>query len=232
MANMTSDDFKDAIKRDPIAILVLGATEAHGSHLPLNADTIQPEYIADELDRLIEDILIVPPLNFALHSTTKNLPGTVNLTFDTMRAVIYDMLSSLHTQGVRRFIVMTGHAGGGHMTAISESCKRFVIETDAHLMFFADCDIGERCPDMKDIMGDGHGGMAETARVLAIDPDNVRPSRPIGRYAGKGCMIEKDASMAFPIGIVGDTTKATPELGKKINQYIIGQIIEMIENDL
>ena len=232
MANMTSDEFREAVKKDPIAILVLGATEAHGSHLPLNADTVQPEYIADEIGKRVDNILIVPPLNFALHSTTKNMPGTVNLTFDTLRAVIYDMLTSLHEQQVRRFIVMTGHAGGGHMTAISEACKRFVIETGDRVLFFADCDIGEHCPEMKDVKGDGHGGMAETSRVLAVDPDNVRPSRPIGKYAGRGCVVEADASIAFPMGIIGDTTKATAELGNKINDYIIGQILEMIENDL
>jgi len=230
MDRMTADEFKEAVGKDPVAILILGATEAHGSHLTLNADTVQPEFVADSIDSVLENILIVPPLNFALHSTTKNLPGTVNLTFDTLRAVVYDMLTSLHYQGIRKFVVMTGHAGGGHMTAVSEACKKMVSETKAQVMFFADCDIGEHAPEMSGIR-DGHGGLAETARMLAICPENVRSFRPVGKYAGKGCMVLEDASVSFPSGMVGDTTKATPELGKKINDYIIGQVIEMIKND-
>lgn len=229
---MTSDEFRDSLKNDPVVIIPLGATEAHGPHLPLLADTIQPVFIANAVDGSLDNILVAPPLNYALHSSTKNLPGTINLTFDTLRAVIYDILTSLHDQGIRRFVVISGHGGGGHMTALSEGCKRMVRETDAKVLLFADCDIGERAPEMKDIKGDGHGGLAETSRVLAIRPDLVRSQRPIGKYASKGSLVLRDASITFPDGFVGDTTRATPELGKMINDYIIAQTIEMIKNDL
>ena len=232
MEDMTSNEFKDHLKKDPVVIIPLGATEAHGPHLPLLADTIQPLFVADAVDKELDNILVAPPLNYALHSSTKNLPGTINLTFDTLRAVIYDMLTSLYEQGIRRFVVISGHGGGGHMTALSEGCKRMVRETDAKVLLFADCDIGERAPEMKDIKGDGHGGLAETSRILAIRPDLVRSCRPIGRYASVGALISKDASVTFPDGFVGDTTNASPELGKMINDYIIARTIEMIKNDI
>ena len=231
MAEMTTDDFKKAVKKDPIVMIPLGATEAHGSHLPLSADTIQPEFIAYAVDSLLDNILVAPPLNYALHSTTKNLPGTINLTFDTVRAVIYDMLTSLYEQGIRKIVVITGHAGSGHMTAVSEACKKVVKETNAQIIFFADCDIGEECSELTDVKNDGHGGLAESSRVLAIRPDLVRCSRPIGEYAGKKYVVHKNASVCFPVGIVGDTTKASAELGTAINDYIIERIIGIIQND-
>jgi len=230
MSDMTSTEFKDFLKRDPVAILILGATEAHGIHLPLDCDTVQPEYIADRIDERLDNILIAPPLNYALHSTTKNLPGTISLTFDTLRAVVHDMLMSLHSQGVDKFVVMTGHSGGGHMTAISEGCKEFVSKTDAQVMFFADCDIGEGCPEMRDVMHDGHGGLAETSRMMAIRPGSVKGERPIGRYLSKGSLVLKDASITFPEGMVGDTTKASVELGDAINKFITENAIAMIQN--
>jgi len=54
MDRMTADEFKEAVRKDPVAILILGATEAHGSHLTLNADTVQPEFIADSIDRILK----------------------------------------------------------------------------------------------------------------------------------------------------------------------------------
>jgi len=39
---MTSIEFAEAVERDPVVILPIGATEAHGPHLPLGTDAFQP----------------------------------------------------------------------------------------------------------------------------------------------------------------------------------------------
>lgn len=232
VGEMTRDEFAEAVEREPLGIFVIGAVEAHGPHLPLNTDTVQPEWIANELAKRIDNVLVFPSINYGLHSSTKNMPGTISLTFDTMRALLYDVLNSAHEKGIDRFLVMTGHAGSGHMTACSEACKHFVRETGCKVMFLTDYDIAASSPYMEDVKGDGHGGMLETARVLAICPDLVKDVRPIGLYSDQGFMILSNAEVCFPDGIAGDTSKASRELGGKINEYVTDKLEEMIMNDL
>jgi len=232
VGEMTRDEFAEAVKKDPVGIFVIGAVEAHGPHLPLNADTVQPEWVAEELARRIENVLVFPSINYGLHSSTKNMPGTVSITFDTMRSLLYDVLVSAHEKGIHKFLVMTGHAGSGHMTACSEACKRFVRETDCKVMFLTDYDIAADSPDMEGIRGDGHGGMLETARVLAIRPDLVKEIRPIGLYSDQGYMIVSNAEVCFPDGFAGDTTEASEEIGKRINAFVADRLEEMILNGL
>ncbi|MDP9326532.1 MAG: creatininase family protein, partial [Candidatus Dormibacteraeota bacterium] len=40
VAEMTWTEVDEALKERPVAILPVGAIEAHGPHLPLNADTL------------------------------------------------------------------------------------------------------------------------------------------------------------------------------------------------
>lgn len=232
VGEMTRDEFAEAVKKEPIAIFVIGATEAHGPHLPLNSDTLQPMWIAEELDRRLENILVLPPMNYGLHSSTKNMPGTISFTFDTMRSVVYDVLTSSYEKGIKKFVVITGHAGSGHMTSCSEACKRFVKETGCKVMFLTDYDIAEKCPHFESAKGDGHAGMLETSRVMDIRPDLVGNKRPIGLYSDHGFMILRNAEVCFPEGLAGDTTKASPEIGKKVNTYVADKLEEMIRNDL
>lgn len=232
VGEMTRDEFAEAVKKDPVGIFVIGAVEAHGPHLPLNTDTVQPEWIAEELARRIENILVFPSINYGLHSSTKNMPGTISLTFDTVRSLLYDVLVSAHEKGIGKFLVMTGHAGSGHMTACSEACKRFVRETGCKVMFLTDYDIAADSPDMEGIKGDGHGGMLETSRVLAIRPDLVKDVRPIGLYSDQGYMILSNAEVCFPEGFAGDASNASKEIGERINVYVADRLEEMILNDL
>ncbi|HKM09601.1 MAG TPA: creatininase family protein [Candidatus Methanomethylophilaceae archaeon] len=232
VGEMTRDEFAYAVERNPIGIFVIGATEAHGPHLPLNTDTIQPEWVAEELDRRLDNVLVFPSINYGLHSSTKNMPGTISITFDTIRSLLYDVLTSAYQQGVKRFVIMSGHAGSGHLTACSEACKRFVKETRCEVMFLTDFDVALKSPDMKDVKNDGHAGMLETSRVLAIRPDLVRDKRPIGLYSDHGFMVLYNAEVCFPEGLAGDTTNASSEIGERVNLYVADKLEEMIRNDL
>ena len=38
VGELTRDEFENAVKNNPVGIFVIGAVEAHGPHLPLNAE--------------------------------------------------------------------------------------------------------------------------------------------------------------------------------------------------
>ena len=229
MDRMTTDGFEKAVAKKPLAILPIGATEAHGIHLPLGTDTFQAEYIADALSKRMKNVLVAPTLPYGNHSSLKDVAGTINITFDSLRSVVTDVLESLIGHGIKRILVISGHAGSSHMAAVTEACRDIVSEYNVKLMFVCDYAIAssEFAYD-----NDGHGGMVETSRMLAIDPDSVGKDRPKGKFVNANFVVLRDASLCIPDGIVGDTKDASAALGAKMNDYIVDTLIRMIERDL
>jgi len=84
---MTTTELKKEIDRNPVVILPVGATEAHGPHLPLGTDSFQPEAVADMLASRIGG-LVAPPIKYGHHSSTRNMVGTIGISFDTLRALV------------------------------------------------------------------------------------------------------------------------------------------------
>jgi len=219
--SLSSTEFVQAMKEHPVVFLPIGGTEAHSSHLPLSTDSLQPEYIADAVAERVNG-LVAPPLRYAFHSSTRNMPGTIGLGFETTIRVVRDILASLVANGAEKLVVISGHAGSSHMNALRQACVEIVEEHHVRLMLLTDYDIAKRYPE--DQRGDGHGGKVETSRIMAIAPELVRPQPKVGRYVSQGFMILSDPERSMPDGFVGDAPSATAELGAKVNAFIIEEL--------
>jgi len=119
--SLSSTEFKRIMEGRPIVFLPIGGTEAHSSHLPLCTDSVQPEFVADAVAERLNG-LVAPPLRYTFHSSTRNMPGTLTLGFETTIRVVYDILMSLISNGADKLVVISGHAGSSHMNA----CGRHV----------------------------------------------------------------------------------------------------------
>jgi creatinine amidohydrolase len=229
---MTSVEFAEFMKRDPVVILPLGATEAHGKHLPLSTDSIQPEALCEALaDRL--GGLMMPPVYYGHHSSTYNMPGTMAIRYDTLRALISDLLDSMDRNGVRRAVIVSGHAGGLHMAALRDAAEDFVRRSSMKLMVLSDWDIAPKFPVEEDPeWPDGHGGMMETSRILALRPELVKQDRPRGKFREKGFIVVADPETCMPEGMAGDATKATAELGREVNEFVLERLLELVRKNL
>ncbi len=229
--DITRDEFSAAMDRDPVVILPLGATEAHGPHLPLGTDSLQPEWVADRLAERI-DALVAPPVRYGMHSSTRNMPGTIDLSFETLYHLISDILESLVRNGAKRFLVLSGHAGGSHMTAIKEACRRTAMAYGSRIMFLSDYDLAaELAPSRGVATGDGHGGEVETSRVMHIRPDLVREDRPKGEYISHGYMVLPDPECCFPQGFAGEPGRATAKLGEELDWHVVKRLEELMMRD-
>jgi creatinine amidohydrolase len=223
--SLSSTEFAERMRKRPVIFLPIGATEAHSSHLPLSTDSLQPEHIADAVAQRVNG-LVAPPLRYAFHSSTKNMPGTIGLGFDTTIHVVRDILDSLIANGADKLVVISGHAGSSHMNALRQACAEIVQEHRVKLMLLTDYDIAKRFPE--DQRGDGHGGKVETSRIMAIAPELVKPQTKVGRYVSQGFMIVADPERSMPDGFVGDAPSASAELGARVNSFIIDELTQEI----
>ena len=108
---LTSTEFKQIMKKRPIVFLPIGGNR--GPLLPpcpcaptpcsrSSSPTPSPRRIGG---------LVAPPLRYAFHSSTRNMPGTIGLGFETTIRVVRDILGSLVTNGADKLVVISGHAG-------------------------------------------------------------------------------------------------------------------------
>ena len=85
----------------------------------------------------------------------------------------------LARNGVNNVLVLSGHAGSGHMAAIRLGAQSAVESNDRlKVMVLSDYDIAYDLAGKEFPASDGHAGQIETSRMLAIRPDLVGADRP------------------------------------------------------
>ncbi len=225
---LTSDEFARRAKKRPLVIVPFGSTETHGSHLPLCTDSFQAEKIAMHVATKF-DGLVCPPVRYGECGITRNFPGTLSLSFDTLRGIASEVVSELARNGIDKVLLLSGHAGRSHMTALKQGALQ-AIERYAHLkvMVLSDYDIAYGLRG-KEFPGDnGHAGQIETSRMLGIRPELVGKSRPRGKSRPPEFMVLPDPERYFPSGVLGDSAGASAKKGKRIDDYVVGRLSDLV----
>ena len=229
---MTSTEFARAIKRNPLVILPVGALEEHGPHLPLAADILQPMALARVVAKK-RGALILPPFWYGYCSSTRPFPGTVSIEMDTLRLVARDLIGDIYRNGVRKLLVLSGHAGAGHMAALKEGAKEVAARHDDYrIAVLTDYDFAYELLGKGEVPArDGHAGFVETSRLLAVAPGlvkghaRVKPDWPtFNRFEILGKPEKK-----WKTGVQGDPRKASAAAGRKVNSYVEKRVLELVD---
>lgn len=226
---MTMEEVRESVGDKSIVILPVGAIEEHGPHLPLSTDCLQPEYVAEKVAEKT-GAFVMPILKYGQCSSTRNFPGTITLRFDTLRALAEDIISELARTGFRNIVVLSGHAGRVHMTALRMAAKKVLDESehDLNIMVLSDYDIAYTMDEIEIPVNDGHAGMIETSRVMAIRPDLVKGTAEPHHPNFPPFMVLKNPEKLFPKGVMGEPQLASREFGEKANDIIVDTLAEMI----
>lgn len=228
---ITSKDFAELKKDKLLAILPVGSLEEHGEHLPLGTDAMQAEEVVRQIASRFESI-VLPPLRYGECRTARGFPGTVSLSFETIQSFSFDVITELARNGVFNVLVLTGHAGSGHMAALRLGAQRAVEQNQKlKVMVLSDYDIAYDLRGKEFSENDGHGGDIETSRILNIRPKLVKRSRPKGSWDIPEFMVLPHPEKYIPAGIAGDTSKASPEKGKRIDDYVVDRLCKLISKN-
>ncbi|MEM2147192.1 MAG: creatininase family protein [Candidatus Bathyarchaeia archaeon] len=234
-AELTMKEVKEAAETNKVIIVPVGSVEEHGSHLPLCTDSIQPEYVAVEAAKKT-DSLIAPPLYYGVCTATRVFPGTVSISFQSLYRITLEILEEFIRNGFKRFLVLSGHADEEQMSALRFAAHRVmwrhmekVKKRELRIMVCSDYDFAYELRGKYFSENDGHGGTIETSRVMAIKPDLVRERGHRNLQKLPKFEVTADAREFLPDGIRGDPAEASAEKGKFINDYIIGELVKLIE---
>jgi len=225
MERLTLYEVEALASKEVPVLIPFGSVEEHGPHLPLATDVYTIYRLAEMTSREIP-ILVAPPVYYGLCRSTAEHPGTISLRGTTLRALTLDLLSSFYRQGFRRFLLLSGHAGGTHMAFILDAAETFLAEhPEVSLAVASIIDLLKDCAlDLIETPEDSHAGEWETSLIQYFYPDLVKgqgqaeyPKFPKFRVVG-------NKRRYWPAGVWGDPGKASREKGRLLVERLTERI--------
>ncbi len=224
LLDLDSRTLERRIRENPLVIVPVGALEAHGPHLPLGADQIQAEATADALAERI-GALVAPTLPYGNCSGTRPFPGTVSVSLGSLSRIMRELVEELARTGFRRVLVLSGHAAQGHMAALREGAEEAVRAIPTlRVAVLSDYDFVYELRGKLSPPTDGHGGLLETSRVMAMKPESVGSERPKVEYRYSRFRVGDPSVEEWPESVIGDTGSASPELGQRIQVHVLDRL--------
>jgi creatinine amidohydrolase len=179
LADMTWEDVRRFDISRTVAILPIGAVEAHGPHLPLATDVIIAEAMArsgaTKLDARGRSVFILPALSYTPADFAAGFPGTFSMQAETVTTQLLDIARNLTRQGFPLLALANAHLDPANLGSIEEA-RRAARTHDLLAIVFPDVSKQPWALRLTDEFKSGacHAGRYETSVVMAARPELVR----------------------------------------------------------
>ncbi|MDY6856475.1 MAG: creatininase family protein [Thermodesulfobacteriota bacterium] len=225
---ITMSEFEEGLKKTQTVIIPIGTTEEHGPHLPLATDIMHVYEMIKEAARRVP-MFIAPPINYGICRSTSGHTGTITISSHTLKSIIKDIVISLYEHRIRNFMIISGHAGGTHMSSLFEigevlldelSESKIAVVSLFHL-------ISKESQEVVETEADGHAGELETSLIMYVKPHLVK-DLPEGFFPQMPqYFLTRDKKQYWPTGVWGDPKKASAEKGKQIFDIAVEKIVHL-----
>ena len=237
LAAMTWEEARDAAGRQSVAILPVGAIEAHGPHLPLETDVIIAQAMARSgaawLAARGSTVVLLPPLTYTTATFAQGFAGTISLRPETVTATVVDIATGLARHGFGVLAIANAHLDPGHLASLDAA-----VNAIRHNL-----EMAVACPNLaakpwalrlSDEFRSGacHAGQFETSIVLAERPDLVREATRAALPPNPASLSHaiRDGRQSFeeaggPRAYFGFPAQATAEEGRATIE-VLGSILD------
>lgn len=215
------------------AIIPLGSTEQHSSHLPIGTDAMVIEKIAEKVAEHF-NALLLPVLPISTCYEHKGKKGNCWMRPSTYYQMLQDIVLCLRSQGFKKVFLLVGHGGifiagpaTRELNAMYDDIS--VIKVDPTIT-----------PEMRDVLDNKdaeiHAGESETSMVLYLFEDLVKKDLMMHNDCQPD--VPRDILNSVPIhrfsptGAWGKSSLATVEKGEKLFNLRVKAYIEYIEKAL
>lgn len=237
LAEMTWTEVQGLDLARAVAILPVGATEAHGPHLPLATDVIIAEAMARSGAGRLEARgllpVLLPAVTYSPADFAAGFPGTVSLGASVVAGVVVDVARSIARAGLGGLAIANAHLDPGHIRAIESAVA--AIKADGRL-FVAFPDVTRKpwALRLTDEFKSGacHAGQYEGSIVLADRPELVRDAIRRGLAPNPASLSAaiRDGKANFeaaggPQAYFGDPAAASAEEGRRTID-LLGAILD------
>ena len=227
---------------DWVVVLPLAATEQHGPHLPLKADSALVEGVVSASVHYLQDaakVLFLPTQTIGFSPEHSAFAGTLTLKAETIIRLWTDIAESVAASGFKKLVLLNSHGGQvGFMDIVARDLRArlhmLVYSVNWFNLPLLDAD-GNNIPDMfgaHEQRFGVHAGDIETSMMLALDPAHVQMQHA-QNFASTSEQRARDyailgdgktAKLAWQMqdynaaGAVGNAAAATAEKGRTVIQ--------------
>ena len=128
LAEMTWEEVRDLDRARTIAILPVGAVEAHGPHLPLATDVLIARAMAKAgADRIAAQgmsAVLLPSVPFTAAPFGSAFAGTLSVGPSTVVALLLDLARELTRHGFAALAVANAHLDPAHLKSLADAADR------------------------------------------------------------------------------------------------------------
>lgn len=233
---MTWEEVRDSNPGETVAVLPLGAIEAHGPHLPIGTDTViargMVERAAELLPRIGWRVLVLPPLAFTPAGFAAGFPGTLGVRPETLEALLVDVADALTRQGFRALAIANAHLDPAHLGAV-HAARNAARERELLPVVFPDLTQKPWAVRLGEEFRTGacHAGRFEGSLIMALDPGLVRdeirrelPANPASLSDAIRAGVTTFEEAGGPRAYFGWPAQATKDEGERM-LGILGEIL-------
>jgi creatinine amidohydrolase len=175
LADLTYTEFAGLDRSKCLALLPVGAVEAHGPHLPLGTDVVIAHAMAQAAGDLLSRQgwlpLVLPALHFTVAGFGQNFPGTFNFRPETVKSWLYDLTHELARWKFRALGIANAHLDPGHLQALKAGLQEAPLP-----VAFPDLTRRKHAARLTEEFQSGacHAGQYEGSIVMAARPKLVK----------------------------------------------------------
>ena len=229
LEELTMPAFIEGLTKTRTIIVPFGAVEEHGQHLPLGTDMIHAYELSKETSKH-RPLFVAPPVWYGLCRSTSQHAGTITISGDTLKRLAVELATSLYNQGLRNFVLLSGHAGGTHMAALTDAGEAILSNLEkSRVAVLSILDLIAEIPDgIVETENDSHAGEVETSLMLHLRPAHIDGTSPEEYPSFPTPILVRDKKRFWPGGVWGDPSKASLEKGKTLLQKEIEVLLRLV----
>jgi creatinine amidohydrolase len=241
LAKLAWPEVAALLQRGCAAILPVGATEAHGPHLPLDTDvTIASGMARRAAERLAaagHPTVVLPPIAYSVTDYAAPFAGTLGLSTRTAQAHVREVLTAAVCAGFAPVAIANAHLEPAHVASLRAAVEEVAAQTGV-LVVFPDVTRRRLAERLTEEFRSGacHAGRYESSLVLADDPASVKdelrrelPPVPVSLVdaiaAGQGDFLAAGGTRAY----FGWPADATPEEGQATFEILATLLVEALD---
>lgn len=207
-----------------VAVLPIGATEAHNRHLPEGQDHLHVTHVARRCCELAwaecESVICLPTIPYGVDCNLSAFPLSLHVSQSTLDAMVREIITSLVGFEIRKVVIVNGHGGNDFTPLVRQIqcdlavhvfvCNWWTVGHDRYAEFFEN--------------PDDHAGEMETSVALALFPELVE-MESAGDGKARAFRFEalregwvrtsRDFGRLNDFCAVGDPSRASAEKGRR-----------------
>ncbi len=237
LEEMTIEDIR-AFQTE-VGAIGIGSTEPHGPHLPCGTDTYILESILKPAVRQANAqgarVLLLPLLPISLNNNMRAFPYALRFDVSTFLAMLHDLVGQFEKEGVKKVVLFNGHGGNPD---VLRAFQRDAMKRDGPFIALVNVyDVAAEETDRVIAHPSDHAGEAETALMLAAQPELVKTDRfadnPMMSVKVKcltdiPCHFVRPWHLYLPESAGGDCREATADQGATIQAAAVRQLTDFL----